>query len=77
MIFKFLKNVKKCNFHFSKTLNYTFHIRIIDYFFHIKIDFYFKFLMVSFIFHFHKKWKAKGSSVFVFHFHEGIEKQIT
>ena len=39
-------------------------------------DSFFEFLMTSFVFHFHKKWKTKYSSFFVFHFNEEIEKRI-
>ena len=49
-------------------------IQIIDYYSCVKIDFYFEFLMLSFVLHFHKKWKTKYSLLFVFHFHERIEK---
>ena len=52
-------------------------IEITDYFFHVKVDFYFEFLILSFVFRFHKKWKTKYSSFYIFHFHEGIENRIT
>ena len=62
---------------FCYYLNMEKKIQVVDYCFHAKIDFYFEFLMLSLVFHFHKKWKTKYSSFFVFHFHEGIEKRIT
>ena len=46
-------------------LNMKNSIQIIDYYFSCLLDFYFVLLMPSFIFYFHKKWKAKYSSLFV------------
>ena len=33
--------------------------------------------MLSFVFQFHKKWKIRYSSFFVFHLNEEIKKRIT
>ena len=77
-VFDKLKNetqkfiIRFCFYHNMKN-----EIKIIDNYFHVKIDFCFEFLMLSLVFHFHKKWKTKHSSVFVFRFHERIEKRIT
>ena len=77
-IFDKLKNeIQKFIIRFCFYLNMKNGIQIIGYYFHVKIDFYFKFLILLFVFQFHKKWKTKYSSFFVFHFHDGIEKRIT
>ena len=77
-IFGKLKNqIQNFILRFCFQLNMKNEIQINDHYFRILRDFYFDFLILSFAFYFYKKWKTNYIPFFAFHFHEGIEKQIT